>query len=173
MPRVHQAKIAPSPNDSKTVHNPLEGVESARQLDETVDQFLKRLPPASSSFVGPWIWVTNPDAEDKDEQSREDREEGDSFGARCSAILKDYSTAAARIESEMVGKAKGSITRKLTPLRTKLKEDLVNVAVEERCLCGKVLLQFTSHLTLLIHPSGCCFPKPMSSVVHGDWLQKA
>ncbi|KAG6364049.1 hypothetical protein INS49_009152 [Diaporthe citri] len=43
-------------------HNGYEGVVSARQLDETVGQFLARLPPATTrvTFNCPWIYIWNP-----------------------------------------------------------------------------------------------------------------
>lgn len=43
-------------------HNAYEGVASARQLDETVGQFLARLPPATTRVTlnCPWIYIWNP-----------------------------------------------------------------------------------------------------------------
>lgn len=47
---------------SEPIHNGYEGVASARQLDETVGQFLARLPPATTRVTlnCPWIYTWNP-----------------------------------------------------------------------------------------------------------------
>lgn len=44
------------------LYNPYQGNLAGRQLEETVDQFLKRLPPATSkvSLNLPWIFIANP-----------------------------------------------------------------------------------------------------------------
>ncbi|KAJ0106958.1 hypothetical protein J7T55_011053 [Diaporthe amygdali] len=44
------------------IHNGYDGVASARQLTETVDQFLARLPPATTRVTlnCPWIYIWNP-----------------------------------------------------------------------------------------------------------------
>ena len=48
-----------SPNalDQTALYNRLEGVSTARQLDESVDDFLKRLPPRTT-ITSNWIWIT-------------------------------------------------------------------------------------------------------------------
>lgn len=44
------------------LHNPYEGQLSAKQLNETMDAFLSRLPPATTDVTPdiPWIYVANP-----------------------------------------------------------------------------------------------------------------
>lgn len=44
------------------LHNPYEGQVSAKQLNETMDHFLSRLPPATTDVTPdiPWIYVANP-----------------------------------------------------------------------------------------------------------------
>ncbi|OIW26800.1 DUF1917-domain-containing protein [Coniochaeta ligniaria NRRL 30616] len=44
------------------LHNPYEGVRYARQLDETVDAFLARLPPSTTRVTATdfWIYICNP-----------------------------------------------------------------------------------------------------------------
>lgn len=50
------------PKDLSRLHNPYAGVSYAWQLQETVDQFLERLPPRTTdkSFATPWIYICNP-----------------------------------------------------------------------------------------------------------------
>ena len=168
-----EPRAASDSGKTKLLHNELEGVESARQLDETVAQFLKRLPPGSSSFIGPWIWITNPVVEGKGKSEREDQGGSNLFNPRCTALLKDYETAASKIESEMEGKAQGTITRRLTPLRTKLKEGLISTAIEARCVCGKAsIISLVQSAASTNSRSGCCFQRQTSSVALGDSSQK-
>ncbi|KAI2622667.1 DUF1917-domain-containing protein [Hypomontagnella submonticulosa] len=48
--------------DISRLHNPYAGMEYAWQLTETIEDFLERLPPATTDEFpgGPWIWVCNP-----------------------------------------------------------------------------------------------------------------
>lgn len=117
--------------------NRLEGDESARQLDETIDEFLKRLPPKSSP--GHWVWIENPHMKGKG-KAKESIGNSQRLKDRSDELLERYDTQRAIIESDMAGKAQSAITRKLTPVRKKLREDLLKVAVEEKCLSGKVRL---------------------------------
>lgn len=58
------AKAMALEKSKKTVqlYNPYQGIRSARQLEETVDKFLERMPPATTivSDVLHWIWIANP-----------------------------------------------------------------------------------------------------------------
>lgn len=52
-----------SPMPATQLHNPYEGkVSCAKQLNETVETFLSRLPPSSTDISpqNPWIFVANP-----------------------------------------------------------------------------------------------------------------
>ncbi|KAI0121641.1 hypothetical protein BJ170DRAFT_130431 [Xylariales sp. AK1849] len=57
--------------DATHLHNPYAGVSYAWQLTETVDDFLNRLPPATTDEVnvGSWIFICNPyiDRKNKDD----------------------------------------------------------------------------------------------------------
>ncbi|KAJ6780892.1 hypothetical protein PWT90_05552 [Aphanocladium album] len=55
-PRIHPAEMGAS------LHNPYAGVPYAWQLTETVDDFLARLPPATTNqtLKTPWIYICNP-----------------------------------------------------------------------------------------------------------------
>lgn len=57
---------------------------------------------------------------------------------RCEELISTYLESEKRIQDEMEGKAKGTITRKLTPLRAVLRDKLLTVAREEDAVCGKV-----------------------------------
>ncbi|ROW07296.1 hypothetical protein VMCG_03696 [Cytospora schulzeri] len=66
-PGIKQEPSSPSstPNMTPTttkLHNPYEGQVSAKQLGETVDEFLRRLRPATTDRTPeiPWIYIANP-----------------------------------------------------------------------------------------------------------------
>ncbi|EGX96583.1 hypothetical protein CCM_01240 [Cordyceps militaris CM01] len=56
-----QPRILPTPTASD-LHNPYAGVSYAWQLTESVDDFLARLPPATTAQTSeiPWIYICNP-----------------------------------------------------------------------------------------------------------------
>lgn len=140
MPVVQATRAPPIVSQQSAVlFNRLEGEHAARQLHETIDQFLKRLPPSGgrSVYVGPWIWISNPNRHGKG-KDREDRGDSEAFMNRTRRAIEDYDTERKMIEEGPEDKAKGAITRKLTPHRTRLKAELLKIAVEESCLSGKV-----------------------------------
>lgn len=61
---INLAETMAMEEKTKTVklHNPYEGRTAGRQLSETVEQFLRRLPPATTqvSHETPWIFIANP-----------------------------------------------------------------------------------------------------------------
>ncbi|KAI9723646.1 MAG: hypothetical protein M1812_000946 [Candelaria pacifica] len=119
------------------LYNPFEGQLSARQLTESVPEFLTRLPPLTSqaSEVGPWIWVANPHSTKR--PIGENLAELKRIGEES---LEDFMEEKRRIEGEMKGKAKGTITRRLTPLVKGLQDRISEVAREKGCTSGKWML---------------------------------
>ena len=130
------AENAPS-TSPKPVHNMYEGSKEARQLSETVSEFLKRLPPSSIPLAeyGPWIWIANPTH--RDEPTKRDLR---GFGQRGKELLEDFDRVRAGIETSMAGKTKSVIGRKLTPLRKKLEQDIYALAREKGITYGKWML---------------------------------
>ena len=55
-------------------------------------------------------------------------------------MLDNLSTKRTQLEKEMKGKAKGSVTRKMTPLRKKVETELLDLAKSMHCTSGKWLL---------------------------------
>ncbi|KAI4260879.1 MAG: hypothetical protein LQ352_000034 [Teloschistes flavicans] len=122
---------------AKPLYNPYEGHISGRQLAESVEDFLQRLPPLTTrvSVEYPWIYVANPCA-----GSRPTDRDGAGFTPPAEALLQEFTEKREAIEIRMKGKAKGSITRKLTPLRQGLEEKLLTLARETRFTSGKWIL---------------------------------
>lgn len=67
-PGIKQDSSSPTPitnmasTTSTKLHNAYKGRVSAKQLSETIDDFLRRLPPATTDATPeiPWIYVANP-----------------------------------------------------------------------------------------------------------------
>ncbi|KAI4211999.1 MAG: hypothetical protein LQ349_009382 [Xanthoria aureola] len=130
-------EAASSSSPSKPLYNPYEGSICGRQLNEPVENFLKRLPPlttaASSQY--PWIFIANPHA-----TSRPTDRDQTGFTKLAEELLEAFSHKKSEIETSMAGKAKGSVTRKLTPLRKALENDLLAAAKKKHCTSGKWML---------------------------------
>ena len=129
------------------LHNPYEGQGNARQLVETVEDFLHRLPPASTS-IGPgldWIFVANPyrDAWSSKGGLGSDSN-GDGHGKVAefevlgAEILYDLTGLREWIEREKKGQAQASITRAFNVEKEGFVKKLLDGAKELGCTSGKV-----------------------------------
>jgi len=118
------------------LHNRYEGVDSAWQLHETVDDFLARLPVHSSSWAGLWLWVANPYAD----RDAEPEYQSAKFKQQGPKLLQDYLDYRQQMEQENPDKIPAVITRKLYPARIKFKEDIINLSKDSGMLCGKWML---------------------------------
>ena len=100
---------------SREAFNIYKDYPSGRQLSETVETFLKRLPPLCTSIVeyGPWIYVANPYSPRS--QVREDQA---TFVRKGHELLEEFTALKAGIEASMPGKAKTVIGRKVALPRT-------------------------------------------------------
>lgn len=156
----HNQKTAPNKNKIKP-YNPYEGQSCGRQLNETVPEFLNRLPPETTpwSLNTPWIYIANPfrkkpsqtmlnsvkiKSENIDDQSEEGAmaEECDwaQFVVKGGRLLDELRRMRSDIEKENPGKAKATITKRLNPLKEELVQKILSLAVELKCTSGKVCL---------------------------------
>ena len=105
-------KMANSVPKPQEAFNPYEDYPSGRHLSENVENFLRRMPPLSTSIVdyGPWIYIANPFCPKS--QPGEDQA---TFVRRGLQLLKEFTVARVGIERSMPGKAKSVIGRKVTP----------------------------------------------------------
>ena len=103
--------MATSITKSQEAVNLYEDYPSGRQLSETVEAFMKRLPPLSTSIIeyGPWIYVANPYS-----PRSHVREDQATFIRNGRHLLEDFTAVKAGIEASMPGKAKTVIGRKVT-----------------------------------------------------------
>ena len=117
-------------------YNPWEGDTMARQLGETLDAFLSRLPPSTTAVAtGPWIWIANPFSTQRPMQF-------DVAGFKTSGneLLEEYTNRKARLEAENPGKPPGSITSMLKADREWLEKSIVDLAKSKGMTNGKWML---------------------------------
>lgn len=116
--------------------NPRQGHFDSWQLGESVDDFVKRLHPLSTSALTcPWIWVENPHRKP---------------GAMCASPQVEHFTSlgldllerSLQTRQEMQGKgsqgAKGTLTKLLDVESKALQQCIADLAVEDQVLSGKV-----------------------------------
>ncbi|KAE9369364.1 DUF1917-domain-containing protein [Stipitochalara longipes BDJ] len=135
-----------------TLYNPYEGSLSGRQLGESVDEFLERLPPATTSVteIIPWIYIANPyrkalkrdghDQKESDEAPPDEESDWAQFVVRGGNLLKELTTTRHTIEKEKVGKPKMAITRAVNLEKDKIVKKLLDTAVELHCTSGKWMI---------------------------------
>src|SRR5579871_6386664 len=126
--------IASQSKPKTDLYNPWEGREESRQLSETVSEFTKRLPPLTSTHVGPWIWIANPHQEDRLEPELRNV----TFIQLASRELKQFLVKKENLTATHPGMGQGAVARTLKPHRDQLKEDILRLAKENGIVCGKV-----------------------------------
>ena len=104
------AKMAASTSKPQEAVNRYEDYPSGRHLSETVEAFLRRLPPLSTSVTdyGPWIYCANPYA-----SKGNGPEDQATLVRRGRQLLKEFTALKAGIEASVPGKSKGVITRQV------------------------------------------------------------
>ncbi|TVY86021.1 UPF0696 protein-like protein [Lachnellula willkommii] len=138
------ATVAKAPK----LYNPYEGNPCGRQLAESVDEFLHRLPPASTpaSSRYPWIFIANPYRKAPKPNNEGELAEGppddDSQWARFVVeggnLLEELLVLKNKIEKEKAGSTKATVTKALNVQRNIIVEKLLDIAVEMHCTSGKV-----------------------------------
>src|SRR6266516_6063559 len=96
----------------------------AKQLGETLDNFLARLLPSTTPVAsGPWIWIANPASSERPPQI-------DVAGFKTSGneLLKEYMNRKSRAEAQNPENPPGAITRILKADRDWLKKSIVDLA---------------------------------------------
>ncbi|ORY07555.1 hypothetical protein BCR34DRAFT_489419 [Clohesyomyces aquaticus] len=120
------------------LHNIYQGKHDAWQLGESVDEFLKRLPPVTTTVdVCPWIWVANPFRDGHRNSGRPMVPELVQCGGE---LLQQSKQKRIAIQSEHDAKGKAAVTRMLNQEATQLKERIVDLAKETNLTEGKWML---------------------------------
>jgi hypothetical protein len=134
--RLGKRKREPSPE--LILFNPDEGSPDAWQLGESAEDFVKRLPPLTTSvFTCAWIWVHNPhvDPRDKNKYTSHRAEE---FRSRGSDLLDQSIQARQHIQSKGLHGPKPVLTKSLNEASKALQQRINDLAVKCDILSGKV-----------------------------------
>lgn len=137
------------------LYNPYEGQLCGRQLGESVEYFLERLPPSithtTTSMTAraggiPWIYIANPYRKSPKNDSGELANEGPpdensdwpQFVVRGGDILEELTSIKNDIEKKKTGQARAAITRAINIERDVIVQKLLDTAVQLHCTSGKV-----------------------------------
>ncbi len=113
-----------------------EGLQSARQPNETTEEFLARLPPASTDISPevPWIYIDNPFHSTAGRKPKDVARFLEGGEERLNLLLE----AVPKIKSS--GKTQAAIARELTRYRAEASQSLLNLAQDCNIFSGKWLL---------------------------------
>lgn len=141
-----------------TLYNHYQGWPGGRQLEESVDAFLKRLPPATTPLSEeiPWIRVCNPyrDAPKRTQQGIAGKalneegppdEESDwaKFVIQGQKLLEELLVVKNDIEKQKFGQAKSTITKATNVEKNRIVKEILDTAVKLHCTSGKVGFTFS------------------------------
>ncbi|KAL5398020.1 hypothetical protein PMIN04_003173 [Paraphaeosphaeria minitans] len=123
---------------SLALSNPGEGQSGCWQLGETVEDFVKRLPPVSTSaYDYEWIWVHNPYPQ---VQGKSKVADINSFTVRGRELLARSLQTRKGIESDAQKKGKGLVSRRLNEESRLLQQRITGLATETNVVFGKWML---------------------------------
>jgi len=146
--------------ETAKLHNPYAGVQYAWQLTETLDDFLCRLPPATTNQTEdvPWIFICNPFVAREEKKTSDDafmsgnEDEAPSEGGRQLSLVVQGATERLGLLAELMQRVKGSgksrdfITRELSQERRNAVSDILHLAHAGRARTGKASSRITRFL---------------------------
>lgn len=118
--------------------NPFEGQRSGRQFNETVDEFVNRVRPSTSTSIDisdHWIWCANPNRD----RGRENQDTG-GYTQAGYRLLQDLQSQRLRLESKYPEKPPGAITRMLRGQREFTEGQIAELAKKYNVITGKWML---------------------------------
>lgn len=167
-----KAESSTSPAPATQLHNPYEGrFHCAKQLNETIEGFLSRLPPATTNVDAdvPWIYVANPFIPRQDRGGEEAPAE---FGAdlekfvqggekrleMCSDFVRALEARSAAVAGRggRGGPSKATMSREIAKEKAECVDDILMLAKLLKVRTGKV-----SHLPRLPQHGSLTFSKWM------------
>lgn len=140
------AKRTKAESASVVLSDRFQGKWCGRQLSETVDEFLQRLPPASSEQSGelPWIWIANPfipyHPRDPTKEPEDEEEGPDMNSMYIEGLnrLEELEGAIFQIRQRGAGQPAAVIAREISKERDKTVMEIQKMAIRLRCTSGKV-----------------------------------
>ncbi|KAL6804467.1 DUF1917 domain-containing protein [Trichoderma sp. SZMC 28012] len=141
-------------DEASHLHNPYAGIEYAWQLTETIDDFLTRLPPATTDQTPetPWIFICNPyiprvhkhESQSQFSKGNEDEapeEEGSKTAIVAQGGLERLHLVTKFIEGmQRSGKAKPIVEREIRKEQRQATDDILKLAHLAKVRTGKWLL---------------------------------
>jgi hypothetical protein len=143
------AQKAAKATKTVTLYNPYEGYRGGRQLGETVDEFLERLPPQTTTTqLVDWIYIANPyrkapkrtDEQMAKEGPLEEESDWAEFVRRGGELLEELTRRRHSVEKQMSEKSKASVSRAFNQLgyREETVKKILDTAAKLHCTNGKV-----------------------------------
>lgn len=148
--RLGQRKREPSPHPK--LFNPAQGHCNAWQLDESVDDFVRRLPPLPTSIdTSPWIWVHNPHP---DIRAQSTPPCSDDFSRRGMDLLAQSLRNRQDPQAKSLYGLKAVLAKSLNQETKALQQRITDLAVECGILSGKVSTVFSQLFRNLLRRMG-------------------
>jgi len=164
---------SPVPASNLELFNPLEGQDDAWQLGEPVDDFVRRLPPYTTSIsTCPWILAANPYRNPRDKSPSPRVQD---FTSRGTELLQQSLQTRRDIQKEGAKGPRGMVTKQLLQESKALQERISDLAKDTHVLSGKAssiscpIIHFFRSLTGV---SGCCSPKLWKLLGSGSKLSR-
>jgi hypothetical protein len=128
-------KSSPPP----ALFNPAQGRPDAWQLGESVDDFVRRLPPLTTSvMISPWIWAHDPH---RDSYDKSITCMVDSFVGRGASLLEQSLQNREEIRTKGLYGTKSVQTKSLSQESKALQQHIADLAGECGVLSGKVSMR--------------------------------
>ncbi|KAI4609952.1 hypothetical protein J4E83_008517 [Alternaria metachromatica] len=132
---------SPVPASNLELFNPLEGQDDAWQLGEPVDDFVRRLPPYTTSIsTCPWIWAANPYRNPRDKSPSPRVQD---FTSRGTELLQQSLQTRRDIQKEGAKGPRGMVTKQLLQESKALQERISDLAKDTHVLSGKAICVYT------------------------------
>ncbi|KAJ5046574.1 uncharacterized protein L3040_003813 [Drepanopeziza brunnea f. sp. 'multigermtubi'] len=150
--RENTEAAAKSEKKKALLYNPYAGFRCARQLEEKVENFLERLPPATTpvSEDFPWIYIANPyHKAEKGQGGRKLADEeapstGDAnwaeFVREGTRLLHQLTDLRHEVEKQNPKKAKSTITTMIKDRKDSIVDKILDKAEELKCTSGKWMI---------------------------------
>lgn len=117
--------------------NSFEGLSYAKQFNETVAEFLERMPPVPGFPDIDWLWVENPFPHQQEGDGKV-QIGGDVAAAMMQMRMFDYGQKRAAILAETPDICASTLTKDLTNDRKKLRQFILDAARDSGDVSGKV-----------------------------------
>lgn len=133
--RLGKRKREPSPD--AVLFNPGQGSPDAWQLGESAEDFVRRLPPLTTSInTCAWIWAHNPHFDVRD-KNKVISHRADDFRNRGTQLLGQSLQARQQIQSQGSHGPKAAVNRSLNQESKDLQQRITDLAVDCGVLSGK------------------------------------